>query len=271
MNYIFTKKLFNFANIYYTFSKFADLKQNMAIRIMHTLIPSLISEYGNPTKEMQFAAFDIIPGAKEVLQYGIQAINDEYNFSFNEEHKQEIQNTISSGNYIKGLELASQYFLTDFNPLGLEVGGELTGGKNWQTFAKGLIELDSKIKQVEKTGSPQDAMNLSAYLNAIDGMAHNTGSFMEKFVEQEGSPKERVNELLQLRDITRLPAEYAIPLMEQYSRNNPEYRKYFEEYRRLHPAKENEYEEAKKHLTQKEEPVKITPEKKKIPKPPRPK
>jgi hypothetical protein len=66
----------------------------------------------------------------------------------------------------------------------------------------------TKIKIVETTHSPQDAMKLSAYLNVIDGLAHNTGSFTEKMLEQEGMLRwqipQRADEINRIRDITRL-------------------------------------------------------------------
>jgi hypothetical protein len=214
----------------------------MALRILHSLIPTLINDLQSEQQVKDthsFLAFDLIPGAKEVFEYGAKAVAWEFEISSNEELKQKIKQAIYSGHYVDGLKLAVTGFLQKFRAA--------TGNQAWSKFAQALIELKSKIDRVEQTQSPADAMMLTAYLNAIDGMAHNTGTFMEKLVQQEGGymTHDKVDELARMRDITRLPTDEAIALMRDYLPNAPkEYRDAYKEYTRLHPGEDGEYQAA---------------------------
>lgn len=211
----------------------ADLKENLSLRIIHSLIPTLVGKLSSEeeVKNLQaFLAHDLIPGANEIFRYGIQAIYDEYNHSYNEQRKYEIQKAIQNKDYQKGLQLSIEGFPLDFTMVP-GVGG-LFGGEGWAQFAKGLLDLKNQLDTVQRTKSPREAMALTSYLNALDGLAHNTGSFMETLVQQEGAGQS-AEELLKLRDITRLPTEQVVALMAQ-----PQFRQYkpfFQEYFKLNP------------------------------------
>ena len=282
------RKLLKFASIYHLYS-FADLRQNMALRIMYSLIPPLVKDVYNEKETIDFEsylAFDIIPGAKEILNYGIKAVEYEFNISDNETMKKEIRKLIFSGDYRSALQMASHGFLQGFRAA--------TGNEAWSKFSIALIQLDDHIKRVEKTGKSEDAKLLISWLNKIDGMAHNTGSFLEKLVQQESGlmSQDQYQELLRMRDISNLPVnqysntpyEHIITLMNKYLPALPkEYRNAVHEYIRLHPGKEGEYqaaikvlEEVKKQRELKdyltvEENTDIVKPVKKTPLPPRPK
>jgi hypothetical protein len=268
-------KVLRYAKIYYNIVKEADLKQNMAIRILHSLIPVLVGDLENPEKVQKFLASDLIPGAKEIFEYGTKAVSNEYSLSKNLKSKEKIQHLISIGDYKSALSLAATGFLNDFEGA--------TGGQPWSTFANALITLSNQIEITEKTKNPDEALKLSTYLNTIDGLAHNTSDFIEKLVQQESGylNPEKVEELRKMRDITRLPSEQVITLMRQYIKD-PIYKNYIKEYVRLHPMQEGNYEQAIKNLQEFQiqrklekvvdnelEPVKI--KHKTTPKPPRPK
>ena len=76
------KKLFKFATVYSLFTT-ADLKTNMAIRILHSLIPTLVADTATLSEQEDLSGFlarDLIPGAKEVYRYGAAAIVREFDF-----------------------------------------------------------------------------------------------------------------------------------------------------------------------------------------------
>ena len=62
------QNLLKFANLYYLYAN-ADLRTNMVLRILHSLIPQIIDN-DDPSKYQEFLAEQLIPGAKEVFQYG---------------------------------------------------------------------------------------------------------------------------------------------------------------------------------------------------------
>lgn len=252
-------KILKFASIYSDILlKKSELQSAMALRILHSLIPTLIGDiktepsfydFESAEEAQKYYATDLIIGAKEILKYGSQAIVSEFNLSKNEEQKSIISNFINSGNYKDGLKLAINGFLDD-NSFSSAIGGQ-----PWSNFAKALLQLSNQIDKAESSGNVQDVMLLSSYLNAIDGMAHNTADFLEKLVQQESGylTLDKVEELRKLRDLTRLPENDILTLMESYSRNHPEYKKLYKEYRRRHPLKETDYQTAVTSLKQMQE------------------
>ena len=272
-------KLLKFASVYLICN--ADLTTNMAMRIMHSLIPTLVAN--NPPKRfnsreeaIDYFSMQLLPGAREILQLGSKAIVAEYALSYNEKTKRELAALIGNGRYREGLELAANGFEQDFKT-------HATGGKRWKDFSLALLRLQSQIEKVEKTGDPKEAKTLSAYLNTIDGMVHNSGDFLERFVQQESGylTPEKTEELRRLRDISRLErADDVVSLMRPYAREDPEYWRLFQQYQQPVASYQDatkalqdfqaEREMARVNLPEVEEaPAKIrlpTP-----PKPPRPK
>jgi hypothetical protein len=260
----------------------------MILRVMHSLIPTLVAGVGNVTEEQEKLSFDFLPGAKEVFQLGAQAIGAEYNHAFNEESKRAVQQAINSGDYETGVRVAKDGFLSDFNPMGIQdLGGGPMGGRPWQAFAQALLNLNDGIKRAEANPSPQNFMQLSAYLNVIDGLAHNTGSFMEKMMEQEGMGKDEVSTwvstLTNMRDATRLEnPQDIINLVGPLAPYAPkEYREHLKrhvglrggDYRGTPPEESLERlrEDQRRRGVYKEPVPKLRPAPKKPPAPPRPK
>lgn len=254
-------KLFKFATVYNLFTT-ADLKTNMAIRILHSLIPTLVSDTATLSEQEDLSGFlarDLIPGAKEVYKYGAAAIAREFDFCFNDAKRDAVQKTINAGDFEKGIDLAIEWFNTDFG----SSGG--VGGKNWVIFAKTLKIINEQIKKVEKTGSKSEALKLSSYLNVLDSLSHNSGSFMEKFVEEESFDNkdienqiQNLKDLLKMRDITTLQdPEQVISLIQTnpdiVGRLPRDYQKMIREYRRFHPAKEESVDQGKELLRQESE------------------
>jgi hypothetical protein len=228
-------KILKLATVYSLYT-FADLRENMALRIFHALIPTLVQDIHNSQEVaniQKFMAFDLIPGAKEIFELGTKAVAYEFDCSTNEPLKKEIQQAISNGEYTKGLKLAVTGFMSDFRTV--------TGNKAWSSIAKHLLHLERLIKIVEQSGSPNDALRLSTHLDTIDQLAHNTGSLMEKLVQREmGSvnpdAQQRYQELLRLRDISKMEGNHPTALlMQQYLSSMPkEYRDWYKRYLAMH-------------------------------------
>ncbi len=236
-----TKMLLKYANLYYLYAN-ADLRTNMVLRILHSLIPQIVHN-DDPAKYQEYLAEQLIPGAKEVLQYGIQAIASEYRVIKLDDEANVLTALISDP--INGLKMAATGFRSK------RISGY--GGEPWARFAEALIVLKEKTDRAEKTRNPKDAQALTVNLNQIDGMMHNTGDFLEKMVQQEGGymTVDKQEELRRLRNITRLPAEHSIPLMESEARKLREadfYEELFKQHRGLHPVQEGDYEKAKQSL-----------------------
>jgi hypothetical protein len=230
------QKILKLASAYF---KAANLKENMALRIFHALIPTLVQDIHSQQEIediQKFMAFDLIPGAKEILELGAKAVAYEFDISTNEQMKHEIQRAVEDGNYIHALRLAEDGFLSDFR--------SSTGGKAWSNVSKHLLHLASLIKQVEASGSPSDAQKLSTYLDTIDQLAHNTGTLMEKLVQREmgtvtPEAQKRYEELLRLRDISKIEGSHPTALlMQQYLAGQPkEYQEWYRRYLAMHQAR----------------------------------
>lgn len=227
-------KILKLATMYSLYT-FADLRENMALRIFHALIPTLVQDIhtAQETKEIQqFMAFDLIPGAKEILKLGAKAVAYEFDCSSNEELKKEIQQAIANEDYTKGLTLAVSGFLSGFKAA--------TGNKAWSNISKHLLNLEKLIKIVEDSKSPTEAIRLATYLDIIDQLAHNTGSLMEKLVQQEvgvhPDAQKRYQELLKLRDISKMEGSHPTALlMQQHIGGMPsEYRDWYKRYLAMH-------------------------------------
>lgn len=228
-------KILKLATVYSLYA-LADLRENMALRIFHALIPTLVQDIHNAQEVeniQKFMAFDLIPGAKEIFELGAKAVAYEFDCSTNESLQKEIQQAIADGEYTKGLEMAVTGFLSEFRMD--------TGNKAWSSISKHLLHLEKLIKKVEESGSPTDALRLSTYLDTIDQLAHNTGSLMEKLVQREiGSvlpdAQQRYQELLRLRDISKMEGSHPTSvLMPQHLARMPkEYRDWYKRYLAMH-------------------------------------
>lgn len=241
-------KITKCSKLFFLYSS-ADLKENLSLRILHSLIPTLLSSLSSE-QEIQdwnyFLAHDLIPGAKEILNYGLKAISQEYKHSYNDTRRIDIQSAVSNGDYDSALYMAIQGFPVDFTMVpGIS---SLFGGQPWADFSQGLLNLKNQIQKTESSKSRQDVLALTAYLNAIDGLVHNTGSFMEKLVSQEGKGQSPYA-LLQLRNLTRLPVEQVIALLPFFF-SHPYYKRFLQEYLRLHPASTQLIEQSFQNLYQ---------------------
>ena len=176
-------------------------------------------------------AFDLVPGAKELLKYGTEAVVLEME-AYKSDLAASAKDALDIGDYKKALEIANQWTSK----------GKI---KVWDQVTLRLSQLEEHIRKVEKqgVGSINDAKYLASILNIVDSLTHYTGPFTERLVERENIPNtnssQRVNELITMRDIAELSPEHTIALMRRYLPDMPkEYREAYKEYVRLHPASE---------------------------------
>lgn len=177
------------------FLKQADLKSNMAKRIMFSLLPHLAPQTQvHATKGMvDFNALkQMIPGAKELLRYGTLACLDELIFSFSGQDitvkwAKKQKHNIDQLDYSKTLKIIIDLFkrgtwLPD------------AGGPTWIRIAETLAAIQNSLEtyQEAKKGYDYQAqadalMEMTSYMNVLDGLAHNTGKIMERLISYEGS------------------------------------------------------------------------------------
>lgn len=162
--------------------KQADLLGNMAARIMYSTLP--YNEQQNNIVALQ----SLLPGAKELLNYGIRAAIEEIAFieeNPDEEHEKCL-NLINAGK----IEEVLQELINLFSDT--KKWEEFFGGENWKLIVKNLKLLYISIKNVEETKKNKNweqyekqLREMVVYMNVIDGISHNSGPFFEKIVNVE--------------------------------------------------------------------------------------
>lgn len=177
MNY---QDLFKITNQFYLLTKQADLINNMAKRIMFSLLPTLITQNRETVMSVTNGIVDykalesLVPGAKELLHYGLLAIKDELGQELSYLTIDPIDNFLNQAVAIFGAE--------DF-------WQDRFGGKAWQTISKTfldlhhlLVKIEEAKKQMKDHSYYQLLMQMVAEMNIIDGLAHNTDSLMTKII-----------------------------------------------------------------------------------------
>ena len=165
-------KLLKYSTIYNNLTKVADIKSNMALRILHSLIPSFIS---NPEEARLLSlerSKDLIPGAKELLKYGRKIIQSELKYAA-------FDLNIKSDNYIEFFEKAKKAFMSNIWE------SSSFGGASWARIADLLLNIAKIVDNYESSKDINDLSELSYYLNALDGLMHNSGSVLEKMLLSE--------------------------------------------------------------------------------------
>lgn len=195
----------------------ADLKQNLAKRILFSLLAKLLDAGEAQTRLHQTkgivdynALKQMIPGAKELIHFGTQA-------AFNEaaEHyrgEKDLESMLSTPNDDQKLIYLQQIFEEK------DAWESQMGGKKWAKIAETLYNIHKSLKMAEAVKS-QDLeafydylMEMTAYMNVLDGLVHNTGSIIEKMVdlergEREEELPENISDYERLMDAKELPDE----------------------------------------------------------------
>lgn len=193
------QKLFTIANQFYQLTKEATLKQNMAKRIMFSLLGHLIPEAQRETHIAQtkgivdYKALESLKeGAKELLHYGVECCYQELSHVNN----YEIQDQIKSldKNHAKSFLEKAIVLFNDTKSWDKRGGKALYGGPNWARIAQHFLRLHTILKQLEFIDISNNdnleyyysiLMKMTAEMNIIDGLTHNTDSLMGKMIEMD--------------------------------------------------------------------------------------
>lgn len=180
-------KILFLANAFY---KAADIKGNMAKRIMFSLLSHLAPQTQvHSTKGMvDFTALkQMIPAAKELIQFGIQACYQEVNYQLPEIMLKKLKQSMEAGDNQSTLKMLIQILKNDPNK---ERGG--IGGDPWVKVAEILLETQSKLDQYQDAKKNNDyqaqvesLMEMTSYLNVLDGLVHNSGLLMDRLISNE--------------------------------------------------------------------------------------
>lgn len=160
--------------------KKANLLSNMAARVMHSTLP--YNEQQNNIVALQ----SLLPGAKELFEYGVKACMDEIQFSRNGNAEDNVVMPFAMGNIEESLNNAIKIFSND------DLWDVAYGGKPWINITKNLLSLYKTIKNIEEAKKKKDweqyekqLKEMVIYMNIIDGISHNSGTLLDKMVDFE--------------------------------------------------------------------------------------
>jgi hypothetical protein len=166
--------------------KRSDVTSDLATRIMHSLVPTS----GHPEEDRQklthLVSTHLIGVADRYVDRAINIIMDELKYSLDEDISEFAEEKYTKDDYEKILYLAIKSFDN------LEIWKEKFGGNKWTNFTEKVLELYKSIQKFRKAKEEKDrkTMNeqagmISVYLNVLDGMTHNTDSFLNRMIESE--------------------------------------------------------------------------------------
>lgn len=249
------------------FEKFAQSVANdMAIRIMHSLIPASVN---NPidaeTISSKLTAVHLINVAKRYVKRGCRLIINELSYAHNlgfhnQATKESEHNIIQIGKYAFS---RPEEWDPDF------------GGPPWYNFADILEKLNTSISNFEKAKNDANYKKMSiesglmsSYMNVLDGMSHNSGPFIHNMIindAQAGTTYDgflqKEEETLQLMDSKELShVEDVLPFLRDYIVNNPEaylYKELYSKLRREHRPNEERTQKEMSQIRQKKKALKL--------------
>lgn len=172
--------------------KKASLKGNMAKRILFSLLSHLVPINESARIALTKGVVDynalkqMIPGAKELIEYGVAAAIDEASYSRDDQAKKHVEDLYKAGD-IKNALIAMIDLFNNSDKWELSYGGS-----NWAKIAKTLLTIKEYLdaaEQAKKENNVEEQMNnlmqMTSYVNVLDGLAHNTGSIMDKMLSFE--------------------------------------------------------------------------------------
>lgn len=172
----------------------AAIKTNLAKRIMFSLLPKLLESGAQVQSYHTGGAIDyktlkqMLPIAKELLHYSLQAAEDEATKWYQPNDDQpDAESLLTGKSDPEKLQILSRLFRHTDN------WADQFGGEAWGKITDILIKVQHHISEAEKNARNydepekfyQELMQVVAYMNVIDGLAHNTGSIMDKLITLE--------------------------------------------------------------------------------------
>jgi hypothetical protein len=239
--------------------KEASAISDLAIRIMHSLVP-YASEHPDQAKStmMHLTNKHLIGVAERYVQRAAGIIKDELQWSRDTSALQRANLALKNKNYSSVIKIGLSDFAKEQN---WDVG---YGGQKWLQYCQLLIKLIDSINEFKKAKAldnikkmEETSGEITIYMNVLDGLTHNTGSFISKIIAEESpftedNPDEFRNEVrktMQLMNVKQLShKEDVLPFIKQYIMQNPDAYLYKEFYSRLLKESKPDLERSKKEL-----------------------
>lgn len=174
-------------NLIKTFSKYSTLRSEMADRIMYSTIPHFNPERAKLTDipAMERA----VNGAKKLIRYGTLVCVDELRY-YDKESEMPTITDIPKIVDKNSIERFIDILNTSENLFGdYKNWGSAYGGKSWEKIARSTKDLAIAYGKYLNENDYNQKIELGkmviVYMNALDGLAHNTGSLYDKLVSKE--------------------------------------------------------------------------------------
>jgi hypothetical protein len=163
-------------------TKRASIASDLALRIMHSLVPKATEH----PMEAQLAQTHLtqkhlIDVAERYMERAAKIIKEEMVHSPNPSAYKRINIAFNAKNYLAVARIGAQEFSNDN-------WEDLFGGQRWKQFSEQLANLGfaiKKFKNSNKKEKSEAAGMISVYMNVLDGLTHNTGSFLDKMITNE--------------------------------------------------------------------------------------
>jgi hypothetical protein len=226
--------------------KNATINSDMAIRIMHSIVPT-VTEGPDEAKNAQTLLTEkhLLSVAERYMKRAARIIVEELYYSSDKNPYLRANTAYRIKNYLSAAKIGAAEFSLDHFPPSY-------GGKRWAQFSEGLVKLGTAIKKFHYDLSKNNTKEIeegagyiAAYMNYLDGLTHNTGSFLDKMLRDEvrqfSKPEDIKAELLskrkdalKLMDAKQLShVEDIVPFIKMYISGNPDAYLYKEFYSKL--------------------------------------
>ena len=249
----------------FAIEKRSDVASDLATRIMHSLVPTS----GHPEEDRQklthLVSVHLIGVAERYIDNAIKIILDELRYSSNTEISGIGYAEFPKERYLDILNLSIESFM-DPNQWEIKFGG-----KKWAVFSQRVIDLYNSINKFKKAKETNNVkiMNeqsgmISVYLNVLDGMSHNSDSFLNRIINQEIAEetmgkydnetyelsKQKEKEIIDLMDSKELHNKQdVIPFIRKKIYDNPESYLYREHLRNIYmPQEKSNPEQLQKEM-----------------------
>lgn len=207
--------LFEIEQLSRHFYRFASIRENMAKRILFSLLQHLVPDNQRSLIYLTKGIVDyqalkeLIPGAKELIKYGAEACYEELLYTKSVKGKMKagkFSSLIKNHDYSQAFPIAVELFDTPH-----EWPGQLYGGQKWSKISQALLNIHLSLESYQAIPAAQDEDRIEILkqmmldINRLEQMVHNTGGVMSAIVEKELSYEDNVKNYQQYQqDVERL-------------------------------------------------------------------
>lgn len=218
------------AKEYRNIVKKADVVSDLAIRIMHSLVPYTVDHPDEARsvqthlteKHLLDVAKRYIKNAMDIIWLELYEMGDHISCK-----------AIENAGYTKNYKLAIEQAIKGFEKLKKSKYNNIYeridqwGDNKWIEYCRYVYMLIVEVEAFEQSNSYEDKEKhsgmISAYMNLLDGLSHNTGSFLDKMVLFIDNQKSRLPDLKKLMDAKQLSnKDDVIDIIKKYIHDNPD-------------------------------------------------